>query len=209
MSVRDAGRKQVERTPMTAIPQDPPPHVVLVNRTAGRGQAEFDFRIEEAPDARAAPRRGAGEGALSVARSLSARPRARRRLLCHRRSVWKRGDDRRHRGRGREVEQCGLRRSATSSRIVWAGGNRRSAARLPCARSIPSPAPISTANGVLGMPGMTAYFGLLDVGQPKPGETVLVRRPRPAPSARWWARWRDHGLPRCRHRRWRQEVRPS
>ncbi len=27
---------------------------------------------------------------------------------------------------------------------------------------------------VLGMPGMTAYFGLLDVGRPKPGETVVV-----------------------------------
>jgi NADPH-dependent curcumin reductase len=38
----------------------------------------------------------------------------------------------------------------------------------------PSLAPISTANGVLGMPGMTAYTGLLDIGQPKPGETVVV-----------------------------------
>src|SRR5262249_7146467 len=38
----------------------------------------------------------------------------------------------------------------------------------------PAAAPISTALGVLGMPGFTAYFGLLDVGQPKPGETVLV-----------------------------------
>src|SRR5712671_3013559 len=38
----------------------------------------------------------------------------------------------------------------------------------------PSLAPISTANGVLGMPGMTAYFGLLEVGQPKAGETVVV-----------------------------------
>jgi len=38
----------------------------------------------------------------------------------------------------------------------------------------PSLAPISTANGVLGMPGMTAYFGLLDVGQPKAGETIVV-----------------------------------
>ncbi|HMO48528.1 MAG TPA: NADP-dependent oxidoreductase [Rubrivivax sp.] len=27
---------------------------------------------------------------------------------------------------------------------------------------------------VLGMPGMTAYFGLLDVGQPKPGDTLVV-----------------------------------
>jgi NADPH-dependent curcumin reductase len=38
----------------------------------------------------------------------------------------------------------------------------------------PSMAPISTALGVLGMPGMTAYVGLLDLGQPKPGETVVV-----------------------------------
>jgi len=38
----------------------------------------------------------------------------------------------------------------------------------------PRLAPISTALGVLGMPGMTAYFGLLEVGQPKAGETVVV-----------------------------------
>ena len=38
----------------------------------------------------------------------------------------------------------------------------------------PAQAPISTALGVLGMPGMTAYVGLLDIGQPKPGETVVV-----------------------------------
>ncbi len=38
----------------------------------------------------------------------------------------------------------------------------------------PRRAPISTALGVLGMPGLTAYFGLLDIGQPKPGETVVV-----------------------------------
>jgi len=35
-------------------------------------------------------------------------------------------------------------------------------------------APISTAVGVLGMPGMTAYTGLLDIGQPQAGETVVV-----------------------------------
>jgi NADPH-dependent curcumin reductase CurA len=38
----------------------------------------------------------------------------------------------------------------------------------------PTAAPISTALGVLGMPGLTAYFGLLEVGQPKAGETVVV-----------------------------------
>ena len=32
----------------------------------------------------------------------------------------------------------------------------------------------ATALGVLGMPGMTAYVGLLAIGQPKPGETIVV-----------------------------------
>ena len=38
----------------------------------------------------------------------------------------------------------------------------------------PDIAPISTALGILGMPGLTAYFGLFDICQPKAGETVLV-----------------------------------
>jgi NADPH-dependent curcumin reductase CurA len=37
-----------------------------------------------------------------------------------------------------------------------------------------SRAPISTALGVLGMPGFTAYTGLLAIGQPRAGETVVV-----------------------------------
>ncbi len=38
----------------------------------------------------------------------------------------------------------------------------------------PALAPISTALGVLGMPGLTAYTGLLEIGKPQPGETVVV-----------------------------------
>jgi NADPH-dependent curcumin reductase CurA len=38
----------------------------------------------------------------------------------------------------------------------------------------PAAAPVSTAEGVLGMTGLTAYFGLLDVCDPKRGETVVV-----------------------------------
>jgi len=38
----------------------------------------------------------------------------------------------------------------------------------------PALAPLSTALGVLGMPGMTAYTGLLNIGQPKAGETLVV-----------------------------------
>ena len=38
----------------------------------------------------------------------------------------------------------------------------------------PAVAPVSTALGVLGMPGMTAYTGLLNIGAPRPGETLVV-----------------------------------
>ena len=38
----------------------------------------------------------------------------------------------------------------------------------------PNLAPISAALGVLGMPGLSAYFGLLEIGKPQPGETVVV-----------------------------------
>ncbi|MBV9076645.1 MAG: NADP-dependent oxidoreductase [Methylobacteriaceae bacterium] len=38
----------------------------------------------------------------------------------------------------------------------------------------PAAAPVQTALGILGMPGMTAYTGLANIGQPKPGETLVV-----------------------------------
>lgn len=38
----------------------------------------------------------------------------------------------------------------------------------------PRMAPLPVFLGTLGMPGLTAYFGLLDAGQPKAGETVVV-----------------------------------
>jgi NADPH-dependent curcumin reductase CurA len=47
-----------------------------------------------------------------------------------------------------------------------------------CAREVTlieaSKAPLSYHLGILGMPGITAYFGLKEIGQPKPGETVVV-----------------------------------
>ncbi|HAT32983.1 MAG TPA: NADP-dependent oxidoreductase, partial [Janthinobacterium sp.] len=54
----------------------------------------------------------------------------------------------------------------------WAGAaDDRSAAFI---KVDPALAPLPTYLNVLGMPGLTAYFGLLEVGQPKAGETVLV-----------------------------------
>ena len=38
----------------------------------------------------------------------------------------------------------------------------------------PNQAPLSAYLGVLGMTGLTAYFGLLDIGKPKQRETILV-----------------------------------
>lgn len=38
----------------------------------------------------------------------------------------------------------------------------------------PALAPVSTALGILGMPGLTAYFGLLEIGKPRAGQTVVV-----------------------------------
>ncbi len=38
----------------------------------------------------------------------------------------------------------------------------------------PNLAPLSTALGVLGMPGMTAYFGFLEICHPQPGETAVI-----------------------------------
>jgi len=38
----------------------------------------------------------------------------------------------------------------------------------------PRLAPLPRYLGALGMPGLTAYFGLLDIGQPKEGETVVI-----------------------------------
>jgi NADPH-dependent curcumin reductase CurA len=61
--------------------------------------------------------------------------------------------------------------------IVLAHGGWQEYAVAP-ARQVrrldPARAPISTAVGVLGMPGFTAYAGLLEIGRPQPGETVVV-----------------------------------
>src|SRR6185436_4077369 len=38
----------------------------------------------------------------------------------------------------------------------------------------PNVAPVSTSLGILGTPGLTAYVGLLEIGKPRPGETVVV-----------------------------------
>lgn len=54
----------------------------------------------------------------------------------------------------------------------WAGSTDDKSAALY--KVDPKAAPLPKYLNALGMPGMTAYFGLLEVGQPKAGETVVV-----------------------------------
>ena len=56
----------------------------------------------------------------------------------------------------------------------WASRNTRYATGKDSTKVDPALAPLPVYLGGLGMTGMTAYFGLLDVGQPKPGETVVI-----------------------------------
>ncbi|QXE01283.1 NADP-dependent oxidoreductase [Terribacillus sp. DMT04] len=56
--------------------------------------------------------------------------------------------------------------------LSWARYNAANAETLQ--KVDPELGPVSTALGVLGMPGLTAYFGLTDIGEPKSGETVVV-----------------------------------
>src|SRR3954464_6828931 len=59
--------------------------------------------------------------------------------------------------------------------LSYSGWQTRAVADARHVRKLdPSSAPISTALGVLGMTGFTAYAGLLEIGKPQPGETVVV-----------------------------------
>jgi NADPH-dependent curcumin reductase len=58
----------------------------------------------------------------------------------------------------------------------YSGWQRYGVTRADLVRKLDPDAgvPETTALGVLGMPGFTAYAGLTQIGQPKPGETVVV-----------------------------------
>jgi NADPH-dependent curcumin reductase len=59
--------------------------------------------------------------------------------------------------------------------LAYTGWQEYGVANAPHVRKLdPSQAPVSTALGVLGMPGFTAYAGLTQIGRPKQGETLVV-----------------------------------
>ena len=70
----------------------------------------------------------------------------------------------------------------------------------------PAKAPITTGLGVLGMPGFTAYSGLLLIGKPKPGETVVVAAASGPVGSLVGQLAKIGRRPRGRHRRRRGQV---
>lgn len=73
------------------------------------------------------------------------------------------------------VESRSERRAVGDLVLAFTGWQTHAVADARHTRRLdPAEAPVSTALGVLGMPGFTAYAGLLEIGRPQPGETVVV-----------------------------------
>ena len=59
--------------------------------------------------------------------------------------------------------------------LAYTGWQRYGVQQAAAVRKLdPAAAPVTTALGVLGMPGFTAYAGLVKIGRPRAGETVVV-----------------------------------
>jgi NADPH-dependent curcumin reductase CurA len=74
-----------------------------------------------------------------------------------------------------EVVESNDSRFAPGQKVVGQlGWQEYAVARAGTIRAIPDGIPLEWSLHVLGTNGLTAYFGLFDVGQPKPGDTVVV-----------------------------------
>lgn len=145
--------------------------IVLASRPDGRPTAE-NFRLEEA----AVPRAGEGEVLLKL-RYLSLDPYMRGRMSAAKSyaapveigSVMEGGTV------GEVVESQSAGFAPGDFVLSHSGWQSYAVANASTLRKLdPEQAPLTTALGVLGMPGFTAYSGLLTIGQPKEGETVVV-----------------------------------
>jgi NADPH-dependent curcumin reductase CurA len=144
--------------------------VVLANRPTGEPSGQ-DFRVEEAP----VPETGPGQILVrAIYLSLDPYMRGRMRDVVSYAPVVQIGEVMPG-GIVGEVVKSNHPNYAVGDIVEERLGWQEYGVSSGTARKIdPKLAPISTANGILGMPGLTAYFGLLEVGQPKPGDTVVV-----------------------------------
>jgi len=145
--------------------------IVLASRPEGEPRPS-DFRLEEVP----VPQPGPGEVLLRTT-WLSLDPYMRGRM----------SDAPSY---AKPVDIGGVMEGGTVSEVIASNNERFAVGDIALGRTgwqthavssgqglrklDPKVAPVSTALGVLGMPGMTAYTGLLEIGKPQPGETVVV-----------------------------------
>jgi len=145
--------------------------IVLASRPDGRPQPT-DFRIEQVP----VPTPGEGEVLLRVL-YLSLDPYMRGRMSAAKSYAPPVEIDATMEG-GTVAEVVASNDPAFKAGdlvLSHSGWQTHAVAKTQGLRKLnPDIAPISTALGVLGMPGFTAYSGLLTIGQPKAGETVVV-----------------------------------
>jgi NADPH-dependent curcumin reductase CurA len=145
--------------------------VTLASRPVGEPREE-DFRIEEAP----VPEPGPGELLVRVL-YVSVDPYQRGRMREQRsyaRSL-ELGDVVTSQGVGEVLESRDPRFAPGDVVVGQFGWQALAVERAGSVRKVdPSVAPVSTALHVLGSTGFTAYFGLFDVGLPRPGDTVVV-----------------------------------
>jgi NADPH-dependent curcumin reductase CurA len=146
-------------------------HVVLAKRPAGE-PSETDFKLEEVTT----PQPGPGQVLVRVLYlSLDPYMRGRMRDAASYAPPVGIGEVMTGGAVGQVVasqSSAFLVGDIVEGRLGWqeyAIGNETSIRKID-----PALAPISTANGILGMPGMTAYCGLFEIGMPKVGETVVV-----------------------------------
>ena len=145
--------------------------IVLAGRPAGMPK-ESDFRLVESP----VPRPASGE-VLVRAQYLSVDPYMRARLGAQ--ATYARpvevGEVMIGAVAGQVVESNDPRLSAGDSIEGFLGWQEYAVAQAKTLRKVDSGTiPISRSLYVLGMPGLTAYFGLLDICRPQAGETVVV-----------------------------------
>ena len=171
----------------------------LKSRPTGEPTAA-NFELADAPVPEAEGRRRPAADDLSLARSLHARPDERRQVLRRRRC--KIGEVM---GGHTVSEVIESRNPAFTKGDFVTGYDGWQTYGVSAGKELrkldPKAVPISTAIGVLGMPGMTAFVGLMDIGQPQAGRDGgrlrgVGRGRRRRRSAR-----EDQGLPRRRHRR--------
>ena len=145
--------------------------IVLASRPHGEPKPE-NFRLEEVP----VPEIGPGQ-VLFRTRWLSLDPYMRGRMSDAKSyaAPVERGAPNTAEAVGEVVASNNPDIPVGDLRTVFAGWQDYAVSDGKGTRRVdPAAAPPSTALGVLGMPGMTAYTGLLNIGRPKPGETVVV-----------------------------------